>query len=686
MNRNDRIIRKKPRRIQPPSKKRPIRNNKQSSNSVETFIADRMKNLLSDFQSKPDNFKCSFNIITEKPVYTPGEKICITVVLSNKQNQKALSRKQMDTMAVMSSLKIVIKDANDGKVSDLKKELDKKSGMIYSEFLTKDNFKGGFYSVEIFSDNHRLDKTKFYVTSVREKRNAVVIDLNKDTLSTNDAVVGKVTLKMLTKSDEYFLKGAPGESLNYTVTVCNQDMEPLESFKRILSGGEGVFQFCTPEDLTQISAIVFLVEVLIEGEKLECSRQLSTTSLTDLHIKMVPSSGKFVIGFENEICFGCFADPKEKMEMALNYADLLELNMDGGMEKVVLKGISSDDTGRGKFKFLLKKKMVYQLEVQEGHLRKRFNLLTRQDLEVKFDKKMAQVLLEVNSRVFTSDQTISLSVKKQKHLISGEFRVTLMNKMTCLFERELLFEKGEEKLRMDIEVEELKFAVGGVVSAQLYKSSNTKVILQEYLMFIVPKKKLKLGITFDQERYTPGDQVNFKIKTEKANSVIGVVVSDETPFLEVERRRLPVSLCSKVFLEKELWFKGEEFPDSSQYIDWFFENNQQVVQQLLGANKSNNLANNFSDFIEQKKEKLGTLLGIQNWRLFFLDEENLGNFVKNPGTKPVVANMRNLLPVSADKLKDKMFPKPVYRNRARGRSKIILVNWLLLKFTFIIYF
>ena len=657
MNKNDKILRRRPGKPQRPIEQISPKLDDPSSKTLEISITDRMGKLFSDTNSVADNFKCGFSIITEKPVYSPGEKICVTVIVSDKMSKKTLSRNQMDTTTQASLLKIEIKDANDGKVSDLAKQLDTESGVIYSEFQTKESFKGGFYSVEIRSGTHLLDKTKFYVTSIRERRNAVIIDLNKDTLSSNDQVVGKVTLKMLTKSDEFFQKGAPGESLNYTVTVCNQDMEALESFKRTLSEGEGIFQYYTPEDLNEVSAIVFLIDVWVEGEKLECSRQLAISSLEDMHLKIVPSSGKFVVGFENEICFGCFSGSEQKVEMALNYGEVIEMDINGeGMESLILKGVSSDETGRGNFKILLKKKKIYQLVVKEGPITRRFNILTKKDLEVDYEHKMAQVLLEGNNRVYSADQSICLSVKKQKHLVSGEFRIVLMDKVTPLFEKELVFEKGEQELKVEIEVEKVNFSVGGVLSAQLYKSSNTSVIIQEYLIYIIPKENLKLGVTFDQDRYKPGDTVNFEITNEDSNAIIGVVVSDETSFLEVERRRLPVSLCSKVFLEKELQFKGGEFTDSSQYIDWFFENNQDVVEQLLGVDKSGSFGNNLADIIQQKKDKLGGLLGIQDWRLFFLEEERLGKFVKNPGTGPLVHSLKNLLPISVERLKNKLFP------------------------------
>jgi hypothetical protein len=112
---------------------------------------------------------------------------------------------------------------------------------------------------------------------------------------------------------------------------------------------------------------------------------------------------------------------------------------------------------------------------------------------------------------------------------------------------------------------------------------------------------------------------------------VGIVVSDETPYLEIEKRNYPVSLCSKVFLEKELHFKSNEWVNSVKYLDAFFENNPK------------------KEINENAVNDLECLLGVQDWRLFFLTESKVKEFAKNP-KKDLGSALRHLLGLSPEKI------------------------------------
>ena len=218
---------------------------------------ERMSQINSENNShKNDIGRVAFALFTEKPVYQPSESVEITLFAYDKWSKKPLTN--CKDKLKLGSLKVEIKDANDGKISTLPGKIDDSMGVVtYSYQMTKD-FKGGFYKVEARYDNHLIDQTKFFVTSVRVRRNAVTLDVNKDALTSNDEVIGKVTLKMLTKGNEYFNDGEPGEKLNYSVRVMDQNFKLLDIIEKKLLNGEGIFNFYTPQNLIGITDVIII--------------------------------------------------------------------------------------------------------------------------------------------------------------------------------------------------------------------------------------------------------------------------------------------------------------------------------------------------------------------------------------------------------------------------------------------
>ena len=110
-------------------------------------------------------------------------------------------------------------------------------------------------------------------------------------------------------------------------------------------------------------------------------------------------------------------------------------------------------------------------------------------------------------------------------------------------------------------------------------------------------------------------------------------------------------MCSKVFLEKELHFKSKEWVNSVKFIDDFFENNDTF--------KENN---------QSAKDDLECLLGVQDWRLFFLTEEKIKNYIKNP-KQGFRDSLRHLLGLSPEKINNILNP-PRQNFFGKRRSKI----------------
>lgn len=595
------------------------------------------KSKCTDQSTLKDHGRFAFALLTEKPVYQPGERVQITLYPYHKWSKKPLD--SLEDKLALNSFLVEVKDANDGKVATLSRKASESKNVCSYEFEMGDSFKGGFYKLEAQYKGSLVDSTKFFVTSVRDRRNAVTLDVNKDALTADDEVIGKVSLKMLTKGDGFFQKGAPGERLNYTVRVMDQGFRELEVLKKTLVEGSGMFSFFTPSLLSGLTSIIIVVEIFVEGEKLETSRQLSVKTLKDLFIRFVPDGGKYSLGFTNTVYFACFAGEDEKVTMALNNGCVFERDPGGlGMEEQVVSGVTSNEDGRGKFILKIRKNKEYVFIAKQGSKSKKFLVLGEKDFLSNSEDKMGVVNMTLNKKVFKWGETVLVQVQKAGSVMAKDFQLVLLDKLKVQTERLLKVEKEEAQISLNLT--DISLENGGVFTLQLYKSGNTTEAIQETLIYVEPKERLRVDVSFDKTRYAPQDEVQLEVSIgSQTEGMVAISVSDETPFLEIEKRNYPVSLCSKVFLEKELHFKAKEWVNSVKYIDSFFENNPGVSQN------------------HNAELDLECLLGVQDWRLFFLTEVKIKEYAKDP-KKGLGSALRHLLGLSPETIEKILTPPP----------------------------
>lgn len=120
-----------------------------------------------------------------------------------------------------------------------------------------------------------------------------------------------------------------------------------------------------------------------------------------------------------------------------------------------------------------------------------------------------------------------------------------------------------------------------------------------------------------------------KLGQHKPDVLYGVVVSDESAYLQLEKRNLPPSLFSKIFLEKEFKKQNGILENSYDYLDWLFENNQGFLERNYFSSEFANYTGDKpkKQFIESKgTESLDLILGTQLWRRMFLSGNSISEF------------------------------------------------------------
>lgn len=292
---------------------------------------------------------------------------------------------------------------------------------------------------------------------------------------------------------------------------------------------------------------------------------------------------------------------------------------------------------------------------KQGHKSKKFLILGEKEFLYNSDDKMGLVLMSAAKRILKWGEGFRVEVKKSQSVKTNEFRLAVLDKTRVVYEES--FKLRDKKALREIDFGDLDLINGGVLTVQLYKSKNTTEALQEMLIYVEPKQKLGIELEFDQKRYAPKDQVNLGVTVDgNKQALVGVVVSDETAYLEIEKRNHPVSFCSKVFLEKELHFKSGEWVNSVKYIDDFFENSEKTSRN------------------QNAKEDLEYLLGVQDWRLFFLTEQKIREFIKAPKQNRE-DSMKHLLGLSKESINSLLNPpvrkrRPKRKGRGRGRGML----------------
>ena len=627
-------------------------------------VTTNLKSLASegDTALKNDKGRFGFNIVTEKSVYQPGEKVCISVFCYEKWTKKPVQKKQTTALKLATKLSVQLFDSSETKIRDLVISTGKCESIFEAEFQTGVHFKGGFYSVSAVLDEKIQDSTRFFVTSVREKRNAVTIDLNKDALKAGDQVVGKVVLKMLTRTDDFLAEGSAFYVLKYGLKVTTDTGTILHTESFEMEGGEGYFTYGVSEELKAIESLNFGIEVSIEGEQLRTSRQLEITSFDEMQVKFVPNAGKFVLGLENRVFFSCFTDSEEKIGTQLERGEIVSLPKDGKLESqeyaVELNGIASDDSGRGSFKIILEKSKQFFLRIRKKETTRLFPLYTDDDLGKNYERKFCKVRLTTDRRVYSRGEKMEVKLTKSKGMMAQKFILVLGDKIKTKYVTHIQMDKQSDTFTKPVELKKIKDLSGGVYTFQLYKVSQEEMPLQEILIYVEPSNKLKLGLTFDKKVYCPGDEVKFTVNA-GSKSVVGVSVSDETAFLEIERRRRPVSFATKTFLEKEVYSASGELADSSQYVDWFFENNPEVRRGLL-EDSGDDVGQALANLQSRRRDKLELLLGVQGWRSLFLSTEKIKEYCKkNTENEKLNRALEYIIPLSGSSMKTKLIPASI---------------------------
>ena len=302
--------------------------------------------------------------------------------------------------------------------------------------------------------------------------------------------------------------------------------------------------------------------------------------------------------------------------------------------------IRSNEDGKGSFKILIEPECSYYLSVTKSLFYNHFFIINTSKTYYAIDH--SDMRLTLDKKVLHADDSLQVTVSKLKSTLATKFRLLVQNNGNIL--QEEIVEFGECTTENETEIcngaKTLKVADfskhdGGVFTVQVYRDGIFDYPEQESLVYVYPKNVLKIEKTYDKETYTPGDSVEIDLKIDNASDkdeyFYRVIVSDESAFLQLEKRNLPPTLLTKVFLEKELRGVDGVVPASHAYLNWIFEDNESLLKEeyLMGEIAEGSGVK--SKLLETSTQKLEKLIGNQKWRQLFHTGREMSNFLMQIG-------------------------------------------------------
>ena len=539
---------------------------------------------------------------TDKAVYRPGEPIRVQVYFYDKFDK---SPKGVPSEMPKSNPKVTLRDARGQPVKTVKKFGQKHFAMTFEVGLDE-KLPGGFYQLEFGNAFLSLvQRQTVFVLSFESPNELLSLDVNKDFVTGGDQIIAEATLKLLGRAPRQ------NELSNLSVSVkVVSSAKTLQSLDVLTNeNGAAIASLRLPKDLSS-KTYTILASLQFNGRLIQASKDLKVSSLEDLAIDFSVSTGKWVLGKANLVYFQAFATKDKKAEFVIENAQVIKKSNQKKTE-TNLKQISSEENGMGKFTIKVHKQFSYYLRVFKQGESRDFLVVDGAQHKSK-SKSFSNILMKLTARVFDQNSVIRFELQKLENIMVESVWVAIQNKTKVLYESEVDF--FQTKARVSVPIHDLDFPSGGALTLQVFRKKSFGTPDQEALIYVYPRSKLPVKSKPNKSVYLPNEKVHLKFSSSEKDLLWGIVVSDESSFLQLEKKRLPPSLITKVFLENELFFPSKEFQGAHRYIDWFFDSGSAKLKKAEVA---------------KKRRLLDLLLGNQKWRLFFLAGDKLRRIIRS---------------------------------------------------------
>ena len=553
-------------------------------------------------------------VSTDKPVYRPGDVVDIRAYYFNHTDKAPVKCTKFSP-----NLNII--DSNDeikfSKYYDYKDKCGKDDPSYMFKYEVPKDAKGGVYYVKVYDYSAPEAVVKIRIRDYQQK-SIVKLDYSQESYNPGDEVQGKLTYELVDDSD------IPHDAyFSLTTSAANS----ATNFD-INKNGFGFFSFKIPNDWTEDSIFVTF-NIKVGAKQTTKSDTVTVVQKDNLVIDFTGESGKIVESVMNRFYFECFTDESRSEHADIFNGEIVESHMNSEQSSIVAASVSTLFNGRGYFEFIPKPSHDYSLRYKGVDHRINISQNNEDVGNEELDSE-AKVLIKTDTPVVKNEDRLEIELVKPSSDKKLELMLAISQKSTILLSQPV--ELVKDSTKVTISMKQLKLVNGGVISISLYdqrairkreeRNSNyfyygeatgnfPYQIVAERLIFILPSESLQIKIETDRKVYSPGQEVKYDVivtdkstgKQVKDDVYVSLSVTDLSAFLQVENKKQPPSLVSKVYLEKEIKPTKEfEFLNANEFLNYLYQ-----------------ITENENENPEEAMVKIELLLGTQKWRLFKFD-------------------------------------------------------------------
>jgi len=464
-------------------------------------------------------------LITDKPVYQPGQVIHIRSLTLRKPSLKAASGLP---------LTIFVEDSKGNKV--FKKLMDTdKFGIASIDFQLANEINIGDYRIEAEVSNTNVEKTVNVKRYVLPKFK-IALKTNKDYYLPSDKLTGDINVKY------FFGKPVSGGTVRITLSKFDVGFEAFQEIKgETDNNGNYHFEVQLPSNfvgtpLEQGKAFIKIdAQVTDQAEHKEKLVETRIVAKTDISIVIIPESGTLVPGIENTLyVMATYADGSPAITKVTLKSDKLTLNG------------TTDNSGIAEIKVTPRtlNGMTFDAKAVDekgaaGEVTKYFS----------YDSNLPHILLRTDRGLYKVGQAMNLTILSTKK--KGVVYIDIIKDKQTMLTKTVEIGKGLGKIQIPLSAD-----LSGTIWLHSYTVAGGEEIMRDTkVVYVNPANDLSITIVPDKKIYKPGENglLEFYVKDKKGHRVIsalGISIVDESVFALSEMQ----PGLEKVYftLEKEL--------------------------------------------------------------------------------------------------------------------------------------
>ncbi|OQX56322.1 MAG: hypothetical protein B5M53_02065 [Candidatus Cloacimonas sp. 4484_209] len=467
----------------------------------------------------------SIYLITDKPVYQPGQIIHIRTLTLKKPSLKSVTR---------TPVKISIEDAKGNKVFKRDIRTDK-FGVASCDFQLANELNTGDYRIRAEITNSSAEKVvnvKRYVLPKFE----ITLRTNKDYYLPSETLKGDLNVKY------FFGKPVSGGKVKITLSKFDVGFSSFQEIKgETDSSGNYHFDVRLPSHfvgtpLEQGKAFIKIdVEVTDKAEHKEKLTDKRIVAKSDLNVVIIPESGTLVPGLKNIIY-------------------VMSTYPDGTPAKtnIILKSGKVSLTGKtdnsGIAEFLIEPSEKNGIEILAS-AKDAKGATGEAKVHFSYNENLPSILLRTDKGLYRVGNTMKLTVLSSKK--KGVVYIDIIKDKQTILTKSVRITRGIGRLSVSLNSE-----LSGTLWLHAYTVAAGKEIMRDTkVVYVNPANDLTITIVPDKKIYRPGEKgkLRFSVKDKRGHPVIsalGISIVDKSVFALTEMQ----PGLEKVYftLEKEL--------------------------------------------------------------------------------------------------------------------------------------